>query len=118
MRPGWIGAVVFIWALALILGSIPVGTNLFENETATESINTQLSFTEVWAEEDWGTLVNPLHWSNYFSDLRDIMFLDLPLFGDEDSPWQILRWLILFPIVATVIFSLIIVFIGILQRTI
>jgi hypothetical protein len=116
MRPGWIGAIVFIWAIALILSSVPVGENLFEDEEATESIDSQLSFTEVWAEEDWGTLVNPLHWGTYFSDLRDMAFLRLPLFGEDNSPFQIIRWMILAPIIATVIFSLIIVFIGILQR--
>jgi hypothetical protein len=116
MKAGWIGSILFIWVIALLLGSIPVGANLLEDTSVTSVVQSSLSFTQVWNEQDWGTLVNPLHWPQFAGDIWNMALLKLPLFGDSDSPYQLVRWVVLAPIIATVVFALVLLFISILNR--
>lgn len=118
MKAGWIGAIIFIWVIAIILGSITAGENLLANPDVTASAQSPLSFVQVWSEEGWGTLVNPIHWPGFFSDIWALATLDVPLFGESDSPYQLVRWIILAPIIGTLVFALVILFISMLRRTI
>lgn len=117
MRAGWIGAAIFMWVIAILVSSMFVGESLADNETVISRVQSTLSYTEVWEEEDVGTFTSVSNAQDYFSDIWKIVTLkDLPLFGDENSRWQIVYWLVVMPIVATVVFSLIILFINIIQR--
>ena len=120
MKAGWVGTLFFIWVIAMIIGSINIGgdNSLFASDTATNPAQDMMSYIEVWSEQNWGTLINPTPHPTFFQSIWKMMILDLPLFGDEDSPWQIVRWLILGPIIATVCFGVVMLFISIFQRNI
>ena len=118
MHPHWIGFLVFVWVMGLLIGSVPVGEMMTENETVTDPVQGVLSYAEIYSEEDWGTLLIPTTHLNFFGDLFDLLVLDLPLFGAPDSPWQMVRWIALSPIIATVVFGLIILFITIFWKQI
>ncbi len=118
MAPKWIGFLVFIWVVAAIIGSIPVGESLVLNSTVTNPAQSMLSYITVWSEQDYGMLSNPFFQAGFWGDLFKIMILDLPIFGEPSSPWQILRWLILGPIIATVVFGVVALFVNMLRRNV
>jgi len=117
MRAGWIGAVIFIWVGALLISSMFVGESLADNTSVTEGIQSQLSFVEVWEDEDIGTFTSVSNYREYFESIWNTVTLkNLPLFDDENSRWQIVYWLVVVPVIATVVFGLIILFVQIVQR--
>ncbi len=118
MSPVWIGLCVFIWILGAILGSIPVGENLIGNLTVTKPVQVLMSYGTTYSQGDWGSLLVPSFHLSFFQSVFKILVLDLPLFGPPDSPWQIFRWIFLAPIVATVVFGLVTLFISIFTRNV
>ena len=119
MPAKWIGFLVFVWVVAVILGSIPQGETLASNETVTNPVQGLMSYTEWWSQaEGVGTLTFPVMHREWLGYLFDILLLDLPLFGGAGSPFQIIRWLIVGPIIATVVFGLVLLFTSVFQRTV
>lgn len=118
MAPKWIGFCVFLWVIGLLIGSVPQGEVLPLNSTVTNPVQGVMSYAEVWDEQDWGTLVMPITHLSFFRDIFRLMILDLPLFGPISSPWQIIRWIVLAPIIGTVVFGLVILFISIFRKTV
>jgi hypothetical protein len=119
MRAGWLGYVVFVWFVVLFLSSVTFGASFTSNETMVEPAQSSQSFIEVWTEEDWGTLVSPMNFPGYFSDIVDMVTLQnsfLHPSQHEDPGLTFLYWLIVAPIVATLVFALIILFVSILER--
>jgi len=118
MKAGWIGTLFFIWVVAMFLGSVNVGEELYADTGVTNPAQTIMSYTEVWEEEGWGTLTSVKAHTTFFSALFQIMVLNFPLFGGSGSPWQIVRWLVLGPIIATVVFAVVMIFANILRRAV
>ena len=115
MNPKWVGFLVFIWVIGALVGSVSEGTSLLTNETITGPVQGIMSYTEVWSEQDWGTLVHPGTHTDFFEDLFQMLLLDFPVF---EGPWAIIRWIVLAPIVGTIVFGLILMFFSIFQKSI
>lgn len=118
MSAKWIGFLVFVYVVAMIIGSIPTGEVLATNSTVTSPVQGVMSYVEVWSEQDWGTLVSLSTHLNFFRNIFQMLILDFPLFGGINSPWQIVRWLVMGPVIGTIIFGLIILFVSIFRRTV
>ena len=117
MSAKWIGFLVFIWIVAAILGCISEGQSVLgENTTEYQTVNDLLWFTQVKSTEVWGTLLSPGTHINFFNALFKLLTLDFPMWADY--PYSIVRWLVGAPIVATIVFGLIIMFFNTFQRTI
>ena len=117
MRAGWIGYVVFVWLVVLILSSVAAGVSFTDDEDVMGTLDTTSSFVEVWTEEDWGTLVNPMNFPEYFADIWRMATLeDSFLANSEDSGLMLIYALVVMPIVVTIVFALVILFVSILQR--
>lgn len=110
---------MFVWVIAMIVGSIPVGSTLATNSTVTNPVQGLMSYATVWSEQSWGSaLVYPIFHTEFFGYLLDIMLLNFPIFGPPNSPWQILRWIILGPVIATVVFGLVLTVLTFFRKTI
>lgn len=119
MPAKWIGFLIFVWVMAILLGSIPAGEVLASNTTVTNPVQSLMSYTEVWSQQSWGSqLVYPIMHPDWLGDMLDLMLLNVPLFGDSDSPFQIVRWIIVGPIIGTIVFGMVILFAGMFRRTI
>jgi len=116
MSARWIGFLVFVWAIAAVIGSVTVGTNLFADANTTEPIQGIMDYSETWSAEGWGMFVKPEAHAGFFGDVFKIMTLNFPIFGPAGSPWQYIRWIILGPIIATVVFGMITLFASIFRR--
>lgn len=116
MPAKWIGFLVFIWIIAAILGGISEGgTVLGENTTEYATVNDLLVYTEVISEESWGSLVSPGTHARFFGAIFKLLTLDFPFWNDY--PYSIAKWIIAGPIIATLVFGLILLFFSIVQRT-
>lgn len=103
----------------MILGSIPQGEVLIANSTVSGSADALTTYIEQWSEASWGEqIVYPFFHTEWLGSLFDIMVLDLPLFGDDDSPLQIVRWIVLGPIIVTVVAGVVMWFISMLRRSV
>lgn len=110
---------MFIWVIAMLVGSVATGSVLATNSTVTSPIQEFMSYAQVWSEQGWGAaLVYPLHHSGFWTALGQVMLLDFPIFGPVNSPWQILRWIILGPIIATVVFGVVLMVMTFFRKTI
>lgn len=119
MPAKWVGFLIFIWVIAILLGSVPQGEVLANNETVSDPVQGLLSYTQVWSQQSWGSqLVYPIMHPEWLGDLFDLLLLNVPLFGDSDSPFQIVRWIVVAPILGTMVFGLVMLFISIFQRTV
>lgn len=125
MNPHWIGFIIFVATISLLIGSVPTGEALMLNSTLMEEeeqpyINYMLSYTEAWQANPWGTLVSPLAHAKFFQALFNVLLQTKTrdaLFP-ADSPW-ILVWLVMWtPVIGTVVFGVILIFIAIIQRVI
>ena len=120
MNPHWIAFVIFLAIVALFIASVPVGQSLALNSTVTSPIQTLMSYTEVWTKLEWTTLVNPWTHITYFTDFFRVLVGGQFLYAifPEGSPWMIVWWVCMGPIIGLLIFGMAMVFIAILQRVI
>ena len=115
----WIGVLVFIWVIAVILGSVPIGEALVTNSTVMNPVQGLMSYGAVWSDQGFGTaIVYPIMHPEFFGYILQIIMLDFPMFGAADSPWQVVRWIILAPIIATVVFGLIAIVLSFFQKNV
>jgi len=79
-----------------------------------------MGYGEAWAELDsvGGKLIYPVTNFEYFGHVLDLFMLDFPIFGDSGSPWQLVRLIVLAPIIGTIVFGLIILFFSIFERAV
>lgn len=111
----YIGMMIFIFVI-LNLALIPLG-NSSMNEHTRKNLNTVTSFGIVQEEQTFGILKYVKAPYRYFDALFDMMTesKNNPIFG---SNTEIVRWLILAPIMGMVVFGLIIIFFGAFRRDI
>jgi len=124
MNPRWIGLIAFTAIIMAILGSVSQGQDL---AYATDgggivdpNINAIVVYTEAWQDFDWGTLVMPSTHVNFFSSLFSLLVgqQNLKAVFPDVSPWMWIWWIMWIPIMATVVFGILMLFIGIIQRAI
>ena len=114
MPAKYIGFIIFIYVMAIVFGSISAGADLFANANITDPVQgTQIYGIQEY-ETNFITITNPSFSPTFFSSFFSIMTLDFPIFSS--GPWVVLRWIILAPIIGIVVFGMIHVFTGIMQR--
>ena len=120
MSPSWLGFIAFLAVIMMLLASIPVGQALMSNETLTGPLQDLMSYSMVWSDLDWGQMANPMTHIRFFSSLFTVLIGGPTLYAliPAGSPWLIIWWVCMAPIIATVAFGVCIIFIGILQRVI
>jgi len=109
----YIGALVFLWIVAAMVGAIIEGATLSANETGT--LHDLTSWQEVKTTESWGAFRAIGALPGFFSSLFTIMTFNFAFF---DGQWELVRWIILVPLMVTVVFGLIVTFLGIFQRSV
>lgn len=109
----YIGLLVFLWVVAAIVGGVIEGAAMSENETGV--LNDLMSWSEVSTSEAWGPLKVIAALPDFFGSLFNLMTFDFAFF---DGQWELVRWVLLAPLMATVVFGLIITFVGVYQRSI
>jgi len=122
MSARWIGFIVFMALVMASLGAVAQGATLelgtAANSTADPNINTISSYTLAWQTNPLGQVVNVVAHAQFFSAILKLLVGQQNLYSifPEASPWLWL-WLILWvPIIATVIFGIVMLFIGIISR--
>jgi len=115
MKMEYIMLVVFIFVI-LHLALIPLGNTAFSSESATH-LNTVSTFGVVYEEKDFGWMTYVKAPFEYFNSLFWLMYHGVsgsPIF---EGQFQIIGWLLLAPIAATIMFGLILTFFTIVRRT-
>ena len=122
MNAKWIAVAVFVsialatWAA--VGQGVPVAIGESVNSTADEHVNGILSYALAWQDTGLGYITNvPAHFA-YFNDLFHVLMGGQNVYGvfPRGSSW-IWIWLILWtPFWAMVIFGVVMLFIGIIQR--
>lgn len=115
MSVKYIGMMIFIFVLLQIC-LIPLG-NAGVNEHAQHNLNVLSSWGIVQEDETFGVIKYVKAPLNYFGALFDIVTenRDNPVFeGDA----EIVRWVLMAPLLGMVGFGLVIIFTGMLRRTI
>ena len=116
MAPKWIGFCLFLYSVGILVGWASTGQNLFQDANITAPVQGQMSFITSYETASWGTLATPVGWWNYFTNIWKVITLDFPIF--HEGWWVIVRWLVLAPIVGTIIYGLISTFASLFQRTV
>ena len=122
MSAKWIGFIVFVALIMASYGAMAQGVTLelgtAYNTTADPNINTVCSYAIGLQRNPVGTLVNVFATSRFFIAVFALLVGQQNLYAvfPQASAWLWI-WLILWvPIIATVVFGLIMLFIGIVQR--
>lgn len=121
MSPRWIGFIVFMALIMAALGAVAQGATLelgTANSTADPNINIVLSYTQAWQSNPLGTLTNVFNHAEFFSAILKLLVgqQNLKAVFPEASPW-VWIWLLLWvPIIATVVFGIVMLFISVISR--
>ena len=107
---------IFIYTMAIIFGSISEGADLFANANITDSVQGTQIYGIAQYETDFIQVTNPIAGWQYFANVWKVITLDFPFF--DSGPWIVLRWIILAPIIGIMVFGMIQLFTGIMQRQI
>jgi len=118
MSAKWVGFAVFVYVIGLLVAYISTGQDVFSWSNMTNPVHITSTFSEATSQEDWGTFsfvaASFNNVMSYFQGLWKVLTLQLPVF--QEGPWRILRWVILAPITATIIYGLVTTFFGMFQR--
>ena len=112
----YVGLAIFIYIMAIIFGSISEGADLFANANITDPVQGTQIYGITEYQTDFITLTNPTFSLGYLTNMFSVMTLDFPIF--RSGPWIVLRWIILAPIVGIMVFGMIQLFAGTVQRNV
>ena len=122
MSPRWVGFIAFMALIMAGIGAMAQGATLelgtAVNSTADPNLNNVLSYAIAWQDFDWATLANPVTHAEYFTSLFALLVGQQNLYSvfPQATPWLWI-WLIMWmPIIATVVFGILMLFFSILQR--
>ncbi len=111
LTPKYIAFIFFIWITGSILGTV------MEQEQFGSTEETTLSQLTVWqeisSEESWGLFDVVSLVPGFFTALFQILTFQ---FAFITGPLVYIRWIVLAPITAMIMWGLTVVFIGILRR--
>lgn len=124
MSPRWVGFIVFVAILMASVGAMAQGSilelNTAYNSTLDPNLNTVSSYAVSWQDNPWGTLVNPIAHAEFFTALFTLLVGQQNLYAvfPEASAWLWIWFIMWLPIIATVVFGILMLFFAILQRVI
>lgn len=113
MAPKYVGLIVFIWIIAGLCQGVIEGTMLGANESGV--LNGVMSWTRVFSEQDFGIVELVGTIPTFFVSLFKMFTFDYSFFKGE---WEIVRWILLAPLMATFVFGLVTMFFGMYQKSI
>jgi len=122
MSPRWIGLIVFMALIAGILGAVSQGIDFAyatdDTGIVSSDVNALVVYTEAWQDFDWGTLVMPSTHTNYFSALFRLLVgkSSVKAVFPDGTPWMWVWWILWNPVIVTVVFGLLMLFFGMIQR--
>lgn len=108
----YVGLIVFIWIVGAIFGAtLDAAIPLQEGKTS--DLNILMNFGIVESQQSWGPVgfVAPI--ADFFGALYRILTFQ---FSFIYGSWIYVKWIILAPIIATVVFGLVILFISLFTR--
>ena len=111
MSAKYMGLAVFIWVIVGLVGTVLEGAVIGPGEEGT--LNGVLSWAQIFTEQDYGVLEIPGAIGQFFSSAWDIMTLNLAIF---EGPYELARWILLTPLIAVMVFGMVIMFFGMLRR--
>lgn len=111
MAPKWMGLLVFVWAIGALVGGILEGIVVGENETTV--LNQIMYWKQARSEESWNAIDIIMTPINFLSGIFRLLTFDFAFF---QGPWELVRYICLSPIIATIVFGLILIFFSVLQR--
>lgn len=109
----YIGFIIFVWVTGSILGGILEYAQLGGAEEAV--INPLMSWQEYTSEEDWGILKLVAFLPTFFRSVFDMLLFN---FSFLTGSWVLVKWILLAPIIGTVVYGIAITFAGILRRAV
>jgi len=122
MHPKFIAVIVFIALMMALFGGIAQGVPLqlasSANSTADPNVNIVIQYAEGWQSNGLGQVINVYAHGQFFNALFKLLAGQENLYAifPQASPW-VWIWLILWiPFMAMVVFGIIMLFIGIIQR--
>lgn len=113
MQPKYVAFIVFTWVLAAFCGGVVEGTLLGANESAT--LNGLMTWTRIFSEQDFGILELIASTPAFFISLFNMLTFNFSFFQGD---WELVRWIILSPIIASIVWGLVSMFIPNWQRSI
>lgn len=113
MSPKYMAFIVFIWVLAAFSSGIIEGTTLGANESGV--LNGLMTWTRVFTEQDFGILELIASTPAFFISLFNMLTFNFSFFQGD---WELVRWILLAPIIASIVWGLISMFIPNWQRSI
>lgn len=102
--------------IAAIAGSFSTGSNILASGDVSATAQPLMQFVLTIQNFSWGDIFNPMFYSSFFNSVFDIMLLNFPVF--HEGPWVIIRWVILAPIIGTVVYGIVITAMSMFRRTI
>jgi len=112
----YVGLMIFIYTMAIIFGSMSTGSDLFADANITDPVQDTQVYGIQEYNTDFITITNPSFTPTFFLSFFNIITLDFPIF--DSGPWIVLRWIILAPIIGIVVFGMIQLFTGLIQRNV
>jgi len=116
MPTKYIGMMLFIYMMAIIFSSMATGADMFANANITDPVQATQVYGIQQYQTDFITITNPTFSPSYLVSLWKVLTLDFPFW--EEGPWIVLRWIILGPIIAIVVFGMVQLFSGTVQRNV
>ena len=116
MSPKIISLACFLYVIGLLVGWASTGSNTFVDTNMTDPIQGLMSFQTSQETQQWGVLSIPMALPTYFNNMWKVATLDFPIFNE--GWWIIIRWILLGPIIAMIVYGLVSTFMSLLQRTI
>jgi len=113
MSPKWILFVVFIFILMQLAGMIIEGSTM--STDMRDALNTISSWGIIHEEQTFGLLDYVKAPFAYFGALWTVLTYDSPVF---DGSFELVRWVFVAPILASISFGLVVLFFSAFQRTI
>lgn len=119
MPAKYVGLLIFIWVVAALIGGVMERTYLGNDEAAI--LNCVLSFQAVTEDQEIGTVEIAGPWTGITRAvgwLNSVWKMVTFQFAFIHGEWILAKWLILAPLMGTIVFGLIMMFFGQFQRAV
>ena len=113
MAAKWVGFIIFVWVIGSIVGLMAEGITVSGNETTV--LNQVMFWQQVRSDETWTPVTVVATPINFLTGLFRLLTFDFCFF---EGQWEYVRYIILSPIIGTIVMGMIITFFGIFSRTV
>ena len=116
MHPKFIAFALYIWMIGMLVGMIGDGVEWAVSGGLHQSELAQItSWSEVTVEQDFGVLEFALQMPGFLGTIFNVITLNFGWLNE--GAYVLIRWIAIMPIVAMMVWGVIITFFGIFQRT-